>query len=137
MRERAKRRMSWTIVAVATVVGVGLMVWAARSAPSSPMVRIPVTVHVDFGESGKPPQDARLLVDAGATAKDAVSMVLPIQSGEVCCNTREVAIIDGVRAEQSTKRWWVCRLNGSKRVNPFGTALKAGDRVEWRYVTGS
>lgn len=95
--------------------------------------RIPVVVRVDFGPAGKPLREERLLIDRGSTPKDAVSLLFPIQSGEVCCNTREIASIDGVRPDPAKNRWWTCRLNGGTRVSPFRTQLKAGNLVEWTY----
>lgn len=95
--------------------------------------RLPVTVRIDFGPADKPAREAQLLVDKGSTPKDALSMVVPIQSGEVCCNTREVASIDGIRPDPAKNRWWSCRLNGATNFSPFLKALQAGDRVEWVY----
>jgi len=97
--------------------------------------RVPVTLRVDFGVAGRPAYEGELLVDRGSTPKDAVSMVFPIQSGSICCNTREISAIDGVRADPASNRWWTCRLNGArKRVSPFRTALRRGDVVAWIYV---
>jgi hypothetical protein len=42
--------------------------------------------------------------------------------------------IDGVLIHPPENKWWVCRLNGSKKVSPHRTKLKAGDRVEWIYI---
>ncbi|MBI4354686.1 MAG: hypothetical protein HY595_05550 [Candidatus Omnitrophica bacterium] len=98
--------------------------------------RIPVTVRVDFGPAGKPLREERLEVDKGSTPKDVVSILFPIQSGDVCCNTREIASIDGVRPDPAKNRWWSCRLNGSTKIGPFRTVLKANDVVEWTYREG-
>ena len=96
--------------------------------------RLPVTLRVDFGPVGKPAYEGALMVDAGSTPKDLVSVAFPIQSGSICCNTREVSAIDGVRTEPARNRWWTCRLNGSARVSPHRTPLHRGDRVEWMFV---
>lgn len=118
------------------VVLLSLSACATTSRVASPPpkpARLPVTVRVDFGPAGKPLREERLLVDRGSTPKDAVSLLFPIQSGDVCCNTREIASIDGVRPDPAKNRWWVCRLNGGKRVSPFRTQLKPDDLVEWIY----
>ncbi len=98
---------------------------------------IPVTVRVDFGPAGKPAQEAQLQVNPGSTPKDVVSLIYPVQSGAACCDSREVAAIDGVRVDPAQNRWWKCRLNGSTKVGPFRTVLKSGDRVEWTYFEQS
>ena len=95
--------------------------------------RLPITVRIDFGPADKPGREERLLVDKGSTPKDALSMVVPIQSGEVCCNTREVAAIDGIRPDPTKNRWWNCRLNDTTNFSPFLKELQAGDKVEWIY----
>ena len=105
----------------------------ARSDQFATHERIPVTVRVEFGPANKPSKEAELMVDRGSTPKDVVSILFPIQSGEVCCNTREIASIDGVRPDPSRNRWWNCRLNGSTNVGAFRTELKPHDRVEWFY----
>lgn len=100
--------------------------------------RLPVTLRVDFGPAGKPAYEEALRVDKGSTPKDVVSLAFPIQSGATCCDTREVAAIDGVRSEPAANRWWTCQINGSKHgVSPYRTKLRAGDRVEWIYVQES
>lgn len=96
--------------------------------------RFPVVVKVDFGPAKKPAHEQRMMVDEGSTAKDVVSLLLPIQSGAICCNTRELAAIDGVWADPAKNRWWTCRINGSTKIGPFRTELHAGDRVEWVYI---
>ncbi len=93
-----------------------------------------MVIRVDFGPAGLPAREERLLIDAGSTPKDAVSILFPIQSGATCCNTREVASINGVRPDPAKNRWWTCRLNGSRAVSPFRTELNAEDRVEWAYI---
>ena len=131
-----RRTSSWVITVV--VIGLALAGVAAKGWPKgSGDQRIPVTLHVDFGLAGKPVYDGELLVDPGSTPKDVVSVVFPIQSGSICCHTRELSAIDGVRAEPPLNRWWTCVLNGSGRVSPFRTALRRGDRVEWRYIEQS
>ncbi|MDP3723277.1 MAG: hypothetical protein Q8R91_07265 [Candidatus Omnitrophota bacterium] len=115
-----------------------LIVWAAagaaaeEQAPPEPE-RFSIVVQVDFGPADRPPREERLTVDAGTTPKDAVSLLFPIQSGAVCCNTRELAAIDGVRADPAKNRWWSCRVNGSTKLSPFRTELQPQDRVEWVY----
>ena len=99
--------------------------------------RFPVVVRVEFGPAGKPAREEQVLVDEGSTAKDVASLLFPIQSGATCCNTRELAAIDGVWADPAKNQWWTCRINGSTKIGPFRTELHAGDRVEWVYIERS
>ena len=128
---------------VGALIGLGLIVvGAGRSPAQKPGVlkspeRLAITVRVDFGPAGKPAREERFLIDRGSTAKDAASLLAPIQSGAICCNTRELAAIDGVWADPAHNLWWTCRINGSTQISPFLTELHAGDRVEWVYVTQS
>jgi len=96
--------------------------------------RLPIVVRVDFGPAGNAAREEHLLVDAGSTPKDVVSLLFPIESGAICCNTRELAAINGVRADPARNRWWTCRVNGSPNISPFQTELKPEDRVEWIYL---
>ena len=138
---QARRRGTWPLVGA--VIGLGLITaGAARSPADKPDTRksperLPVTVRVDFGPAGKPAREERFMIDQGSTAKDAASLLAPIQSGAICCNTRELAAIDGVWADPAHNRWWTCRINGSPKISPFKTELHAGDRIEWMYVAQS
>ena len=118
---------------------VGVVIIGAGRSPKAPDTskspkRLPVTVRVDFGPAGKPAREERLMVDTGSTAKDVASLIAPIQSGAICCNTRELAAIDGVWADPAKNRWWTCRVNGSGTLSPFRTELNAEDKVEWVYL---
>jgi hypothetical protein len=62
-----------------------------------------------------------------------VSLLFPIESGAICCNTREVAAINSIRADPAKNRWWSCRVNGATNISPFRTELKPEDRIEWVY----
>jgi len=126
-----KRRLGWLVVG--GLVAIGALAAYQHSRRYEKPQRIPVVVRVDFGPAGKPLREERLEVDHGSTPKDVVSILFPIQSGDVCCNTREIASIDGVRPDPSKNRWWSCRLNGSTKIGPFRTVLKANDVVEWTY----
>ncbi len=124
------------------LMGLGLVVvwagrWPGRPDTRKSPARLPVTMRIDFGPAGKPSQEQHILVDRGSTAKDAASLVAPIQSGAICCNTRELAAIDGVWADAAQNAWWTCRINGSPRISPFKTELRSGDRVEWIFVKQS
>ena len=133
-----RHRRQWPFAAVA--IGLGLIaVGAGRSPVEKPDTtkspeRLAVTVRVDFGPAGKPAREERLMVDKGSTPKDAVSLLFPIQSGATCCNTRELASIDGVRSDPTTNRWWTFRLNGQTNFSPFLKELVAEDTVEWTYI---
>ena len=134
-----RHRRGWFLVGAALGLAV-VSIGAARSPADKPDTskspeRLPVIVRVDFGPAGKPAREERMMVDEGSTAKDVVSLLFPIQSGATCCNTRELAAIDGVWADPAQNRWWTCRINGSTKIGPFLTELHAGDQVEWVYVT--
>ncbi len=107
--------------------------WAAPESKEAEPQRFPVVVRVDFGAAGKPAREAQLFVDSGSTPKDVVSLLFPIESDAICCNTREVAAIDGIRADPEKNRWWTCRINGASNIGPFRTELKPQDWVEWIY----
>ena len=96
---------------------------------------IPVEVVVDFGPVGKPEVRKQIAVSKGSTPRDAVSMVFPIMTGIACCDTREIVSIDGIAVNPAENRWWICLVNGSKKVSPRKTELKAGDIVQWSYIT--
>lgn len=131
----AKRvRLPLWIPTLLITLAAGAIALRAAKTPAPSSNRFEVMVRVDFGPAGKPLREERLRLDRGSTPKDAVSLLFPIQSGEVCCNTREIAAIDGVRPDPARNHWWVCRLNGSRKVSPFRTPLKAGDLVEWIYL---
>ena len=92
-----------------------------------------VTLEMDFGPARKPPVRQVVQVEPGATPQDATAKVFPLEKGSVCCDLREVATIDGVAADPATNRWWTVSINGSKKVSPYKTRLKAGDVVRWEY----
>lgn len=92
-----------------------------------------VTLEVDFGPAGKPPIREGVEVEPGATSDDLLARVVPLQKGAVCCDSKETAAIDGVAADPATNRWWTLAINGSKKVSPYRTRLKADDVVRWEY----
>ena len=93
-----------------------------------------VTVEADFGPAGKPLVRQVVQVEPGATPQDATAKLFPLEKGSVCCDPREVAVIDGVASDAGTNRWWTVSINGSKKgVSPYKTKLKPGDVVRWEY----
>lgn len=102
------------------------------TAPVAPRI-FPVTLEADFGPAGKPAVRQVVQVDRGATPQDATAKVFPLENGSVCCDPREVSTIDGVASDPATNRWWTVSINGSKKVSPYKTRLKAGDVVRWEY----
>ncbi len=133
---RQGRRLWYGIALSVMLAALGGCVTTGRDLRSEDRT-IPVTVSVDFGPADKPAREETLHVNPGSTPKDVVSILYPVQSGAACCDTREVAGIDGVRVDPANNRWWKCRLNGSTKVGPFRTVLKSGDRVEWTYFEQS
>jgi hypothetical protein len=91
----------------------------------------PIEIKVDFGPAGKPSFSGTFEVEKGIAPKEAVAQVFPVLLGKACCSLREILAIDGVAIDPAQNRWWVCRLNGSKKVSPYKTKLKRGDRLEW------
>ena len=124
------RRLLFASLIVLVVPSAGSAEEIAREKPK----RFPVTIQVDFGSAGQPSHQEQVLVDEGTTPKDAVSILFPIQSGEACCNTRELIAINGVRIDPAKNRWWNCRVNGSPQVSSFRTEVKPEDRIEWVYA---
>lgn len=127
-----KRRL-WSFM----VLGIAVVSLAVFELPAhaKPHKTIPVEVIVDFGPAGKPVLRKQVEVSKGSTPKDAVSTILPILTGVACCDTREIISIDGVAVNPAENKWWICTLNGSKKVSPQKTQLKAGDVVQWSYIT--
>ena len=94
----------------------------------------PIQLKVDFGPAGKPVHEEKIYVEEDTTAKEAVSQVFPVMAGKVCCSLRDIMEIDGVRVDPEKGRWWICLRNGSKNFSPRRDKLKAGDRIEWKYI---
>lgn len=94
----------------------------------------PVEVKVDFGTTAKKGVERTLYVEKGTTPKEAVSQIFPVLSGMACCSPRDLISIDGVAVDPAKNRWWICKLNGSKKFSPHKKKLKPGDRIEWQYV---
>ena len=92
-----------------------------------------VMVEVDFGPAGRSLVRQVVPVEPGATLQDATAMIFPVEKGSVCCDPRETAAIDGVAADPAANLWWTVSVNGSKKVSPYKTRLKPGDRVRWEY----
>lgn len=109
----------WSCVVAASCVA--LHAWAApvvaaeEQIPPTPE-RFVVTVRVDFGPAHQPAHEEQLSVDAGTTPKDAVSLLFPIQSGEVCCNTREQLLVDPQGGVQNAVVWVEMPSGASARV---------------------
>ncbi len=92
-----------------------------------------VTLEVDFGPAEKPAVIRTFQVEGRATPKTLTAMAFPVEQGAVCCDPREVSVIDGVAADPAANRWWTVAINGSKKVSPYKTKLKPGDVVRWEY----
>jgi hypothetical protein len=109
--------------------------------PAYAMGRKPATFQiemtVDFGPANKPGYHDKMYVEKGTTPKEAVSQVFPMQAGKACCSLREVIGIDGVKVNPAKNQWWICLVNGSKKISPQKKKLKAGDVVEWKFIEES
>jgi len=94
----------------------------------------PIEVKVDFGPAGKPGYSGTLVIEKGTTPKEAVAQIYPVLLGMACCSLREILEIGGVKIDPAKNHWWICMVNGSKKVSPGKRKLKAGDVLEWRYI---
>ena len=92
-----------------------------------------VMLEVDFGPVDRPTVQRQLEVKRGTTPEDLLAKVCAVQKGAACCDPREVSGINGVAVDPATNRWWTVSINGSKKVSPYQTKLKPGDRVRWEY----
>lgn len=92
-----------------------------------------MALEVDFGPAGKPSVQQMVRVEPGATPEVVLAQVFPVEKGAVCCDPQETAAIDGVAADPAANRWWSVAVNGSKKVSPYRTKVKPGDRVRWEY----
>ena len=131
------RRGRWLGIPWLLVGCLALTAWPYAGRAQEETQRFPILVRVDFGPAGKPVREEQFMVDEGSTAKDAVSLLFPVRSGAMCCNTRELAAIDEVWSDPASNTWWTCRINGSTKIGPFRTELKPNDTVEWVYIAQS
>ena len=124
------RRQKFLFFFIALVV---LILPLAQAMARRPKV-FEINMKVDFGPAGKPMHEEKLFVEKGTTPKEAVSQIFPVLSGKVCCSFRDLLAIDGVEIDPARNRWWICELNGSRKVTPHKKKLRPGDRVEWRFI---
>lgn len=102
---------------------------------SMPPKMIPISGKIDFGISGKSPISQKVLIKDGATPKEALKNFVRVEEGFVCCDKSEVKAIDGVSADPMKNRWWILKINGSRKgASPMKTHLKAGDSMEWDFI---
>ena len=95
---------------------------------------VPIEIRVDFGPSGKPTVQKKIIVREGVTPKQALAQMLPVESGAACCHPAEVKGIDGVSIDPMKNRWWRLEINGTtKMASPHKSHLKAGDVMRWIY----
>jgi hypothetical protein len=99
-----------------------------------PPKMVSITVHVDYGPAGKPAVRTDVTIPEGATPKEALQKIFPVEEGKICCHAGEVKGINGVSVDPLKNRWWRLRINGtSKNASPQKTRLNAGDLMEWIY----
>lgn len=95
---------------------------------------VPIQVSIDFGPAGKPAVQKEVLIREGQTPRAVLEQMFPVERGAACCDPEEVKGIDGVRIDPMQNRWWRIEINGtSKKVSPYKSHLKAGDRMSWIY----
>lgn len=136
MRVSSSRYLAvWKIVAAVLLPGI-LLSTDARAMSRHPKT-FPIHLAVDFGPAGKALHEETLYVEKGTTPREAVAQVFPVLLGKACCSLREVLAIDGVKIDPAKNHWWVCRVNGSKKISPLKKKLKAGDRLEWQFIQES
>ena len=101
---------------------------------SLPPRMVPITVRIDFGPAHKPVKVQKVTVRDGASPKEALKEVFPVEEGATCCHPEEVKGIDGVSVDPLKNWWWRVLINGTgKNVSPQKSHLKAGDIMEWIY----
>ena len=100
-----------------------------------PRKMVSLTVRVDFGPAEMPTIEKEIMIPEGATPKEALKRVCPIEAGAACCHPAEVKGINGISMDPMRNRWWILKINGSKKnASPHKSHLKAGDRMEWIYL---
>jgi len=101
----------------------------------SPANVFEIKMKVNFGPAQKPAYEGAVEVEAGMSPKEVVSLIFPIRSGFACCSYRDLVEIDGVANEPTQNRWWICTVNGNRKItSPYGTKLQPGDTLEWNYI---
>lgn len=133
LSKRGSRRVAIIILFAAIVVLAGY--FKSKDSLGYKPKLFDVVLKVDFGPAEKPSYEGTLEVEEGSTANEAVSRIFPIRSGVSCCSLRELIEIDGVSIDPDKNRWWICRLNNSKKgFTPHRTKLRPGDIVEWKFI---
>jgi len=95
---------------------------------------VPIQVSIDFGPAGKPAVAKEVMIREGATPRQALEQMFPVEKGAACCHPAEVMGINGVRVDPMKNRWWRLEINGtSKGASPYKSHLKAGDSMRWFY----
>lgn len=112
-------------------IWIGVLVGLTGCAPARPPFE--VALEVDFGPAQKPAVSRTFQVESGATPETLTALAFSVEQGAVCCDPREVAVIDSVAADPAANRWWTVSINGSKKVSPYKTKLQPGDVVRWEY----
>lgn len=121
----------WLLLLVSPQVSAGNFIFTSVLPPKM----VPITVLIDFGPAGKPLVEKEIKVPEGATPKQALQGMIPIVEGSACCDPAEVKGIDGVAIDPLENRWWILKINGTKKnASPHKSHLKAGDRMEWIYL---
>jgi hypothetical protein len=95
--------------------------------------QFPVPVDVEFGPANRPAIHETVMADSKSTPRSVLEKIAKVGTGEVCCDFREVAVINDVAVDPAKKWWWFVEVNGSREVSPYRTHLKPNDRVRWSY----
>ncbi len=92
-----------------------------------------MTVDVVFGPANRPAIHETVSADSRSTPRSVLEKIAKVGTGEVCCDFREVAVINDVAVDPVKMHWWFVELNGSRKVSPYKTHLHPDDHVRWTY----
>lgn len=69
----------------------------------------------------------------GTTAGGAAEAVYKVEHGLVCCDSRDIRGINGLKVDPRKDKWWIVKVNGNRQNSSARTILNDGDIVEWIY----
>jgi len=126
--------LSGNKVSLRTVLIFLALVPTATLLAAAPGASIQVKVEVDDGPQGKATQRKKVLLPKGSTVVDATRATAEMEQGFVCCDAKDVRILNGLKCDPKKNGWWLYEVNGKMgQVAAHRYVLKEGDRVTWRY----